>query len=602
MNNLLASSQPANILIVDDQPDNIKILTQILCDQGYKLRKAIHGEMALTSAFSKPPDLILLDIVMPGIDGYEVCKQIKENPATSDIPIIFISAFNEAFNKVKAFQVGGIDYITKPFQVEEVLVRVQLQLKLQQQKKQLEEQNKLLRQEIIKRQQVETQLRLFDKAISACRNGVIITDATQSDHPIIYVNQAFERITGYSALEVRGKNCRFLQQEDRDQANLEIIRNALKNHEDCSVILRNYRQDGVLFWNEVSISPVRDDAGNFTHYIGIQTDITERKKIEEALQQSEEKFASAFRASPDPIFITTLEEGRFLEVNESFCHVMEYQREEVIDKTVKELNVWVNSNERMKFIKALHKSQMVRDKDFEFRTKTGKIKTLLISAELIEVENKTCILTIVKDITERQKILAALEEANQKLQDLANIDGLTQVANRRSFDETLDREWCRATREQQPISLILCDVDYFKAYNDHYGHQAGDECLVQVAQAMAQAVKRSTDLVARYGGEEFVVILPNTDVDGAVQVAELIRDQIRQLHIPHVKSDISQYITLSLGISSQIPSCLTASNLLVNAADHALYQAKQQGRDRIIINKNINSKKTQSLQETGQWF
>ena len=138
MNNLLASSQPANILIVDDQPDNIKILTQILCDQGYKLRKAIHGEMALTSAFSKPPDLILLDIVMPGIDGYEVCKKIKENPTTSDIPIIFISAFNEAFNKVKAFEVGGIDYITKPFQAEEVLVRVQLQLKLQQQKKQLE--------------------------------------------------------------------------------------------------------------------------------------------------------------------------------------------------------------------------------------------------------------------------------------------------------------------------------------------------------------------------------------------------------------------------------------------------------------------------------
>jgi len=474
MNNILTSSQPENILIVDDHPENLKILTQMLSQKNYKLRKAINGEMALNSAFSKPPDLILLDIVMPEMDGYQVCQQIKENPITSEIPVIFISALDEAFNKVKAFEMGGVDYITKPFQLKEVLARVQLQLRLQHQKQQLEEQNQKLRQEITKRQEVEIQLSLFNQAIFTCRNGVIITDATQPNNPIIYVNQAFEKITGYSASEVFGKNCRFLQGEDRDQPNLDIIRNALKNEKDCLVIMRNYRKDGTLFWNEVSISPVRDAGGNITHYIGIQT-----------------------------------------------------------------------------------------------------------------------------DITERQRIQTALEEANKKLQYLANIDGLTQIANRRSFDETLNREWCRATREQQPLSLILCDVDYFKAYNDYYGHLQGDECLIQVAQAISQVVRRPADLVARYGGEEFVVILPNTDGSGAVQVAQLIQEQIRQLQSPHVKSDVSPYITLSLGISSIIQSCKMSSEQLVNAADRALYQAKQQGRNQIIINTNINPKKTQPLQETG---
>lgn len=583
MNTPSASSPPDNILIVDDQPENIKILTKMLSRAGYKLRQAINGKLALISASSKPPDLILLDIMMPEMDGYEVCRRLKENIETSEIPIIFLSALDELSNKMKGFEVGGVDYITKPFQFQEVLMRVKLHLSLQYQKQLLEEQNQTLRQAISKCQQAETQLKLFNQAISACRNGIIITDATQPDHPIIYVNKAFEKTTGYLASEVQGKNCRFLQGEDRDQANLDIIRNALKNQEDCLTLLRNYRRDGTLFWNEVSIYPVQDSTGKVTHYIGIQNEITERKKIEEALQRSEKKFAMAFRAIPDPIVISTIEEGRFLEVNESFCRLTGYQREEIINKTVKELKIWVDLQERLTTTQTLQNVGCIRDQELEFRTKNGEIKTLLISAELIEVEDKICMLTVCKDITERRQIRAALEAANQKLQHLANVDGLTQIANRRSFDQAFDKEWKRCFREQQPLSVILGDVDCFKAYNDYYGHQQGDECLIQVAKAIAQAVKRPGDLVARYGGEEFIVILPNTNGNGAVQVAQIIQDKIRQLQIPHAESSISEYITISMGISSLIPNHLIASDTLISEADHALYQAKQQGRDRIVL-------------------
>jgi diguanylate cyclase (GGDEF)-like protein len=176
-----------------------------------------------------------------------------------------------------------------------------------------------------------------------------------------------------------------------------------------------------------------------------------------------------------------------------------------------------------------------------------------------------------------------LEKANQELSRLATLDGLTQVPNRRRFDEYLAQEWKRSQREQQTLSLILCDVDFFKLYNDYYGHQSGDHCLQQVAQAMQRAVKRPADLVARYGGEEFVVILPNTEAEGAIIVAQALQNQVASLKILHAKSQVSDYITLSLGVSSMIPLPDTAPKDLIAIADAALYEAKKQGRDRWVL-------------------
>jgi diguanylate cyclase (GGDEF)-like protein/PAS domain S-box-containing protein len=187
------------------------------------------------------------------------------------------------------------------------------------------------------------------------------------------------------------------------------------------------------------------------------------------------------------------------------------------------------------------------------------------------------------EITERKQIETALQEVNQKLEQLATHDGLTQIANRRYFDEYLQQEWQRMTREQQPLSLILLDVDCFKAYNDYFGHQQGDEGLVAIAQAVRQVVKRSADLLARYGGEEFGVILPNTRRTGAESVAQAIQAEIKALHLPHPKSRVNDYLTVSMGIASVVPTPSQAVEDLVAAADSALYQAKRRGRDRYWI-------------------
>ena len=176
-----------------------------------------------------------------------------------------------------------------------------------------------------------------------------------------------------------------------------------------------------------------------------------------------------------------------------------------------------------------------------------------------------------------------LQAANLKLERLATLDELTQLANRRRFDQYLEMEWRRQAGEQTPLSLILCDIDSFKTYNDTYGHPGGDECLRQVAGAIGNAVDRPADLVARYGGEEFAVILPNTAIQGAVVVAEHIRTKIAALQLPHAGSQVSQYVTVSLGIASIVPASESATSILIAAADQALYQAKRLGRDRIQV-------------------
>lgn len=184
---------------------------------------------------------------------------------------------------------------------------------------------------------------------------------------------------------------------------------------------------------------------------------------------------------------------------------------------------------------------------------------------------------------QQAELYAQLETANARLEHLANADGLTQVANRRCFDSTLIKEWRRATREQQPLALIMLDIDYFKGFNDTYGHQAGDACLRAVAQAVQAALRRPGDLAARYGGEEFAVILPNTHPDGAITMAQAIQAHLRALTIAHAPSPVSDYVTLSLGIAVAIPKPHQSPEQLLQQADQALYTAKETGRDRYVV-------------------
>ncbi|MCC5663940.1 PleD family two-component system response regulator [Nostoc sp. CHAB 5784] len=190
----------------------------------------------------------------------------------------------------------------------------------------------------------------------------------------------------------------------------------------------------------------------------------------------------------------------------------------------------------------------------------------------------------VKRLIEQSQLQQKLEAVNVELQRLVTIDGLTQVANRRRFEEYFNQEWQRMKREKCPLSLILCDVDFFKLYNDTYGHRIGDRCLQEIAKALKDIIKRPGDLVARYGGEEFAVILPNTDTEGATHVADNICHAVRTLAIPHKNSQVSHHVTISAGFTTEIPQPDSNLEEMIYAADRALYQAKAAGRDRFVQN------------------
>jgi len=172
-----------------------------------------------------------------------------------------------------------------------------------------------------------------------------------------------------------------------------------------------------------------------------------------------------------------------------------------------------------------------------------------------------------------------LEEMNRTLEKLSTTDSLTGLANRRYFNEFLNREWLREQRGKQPFSVIMIDIDHFKAYNDHYGHLEGDQCLKKVSEALQGAICRAGDLLSRYGGEEFVAILPATDAKGANELAEALHQNIREAAILHDASPVSPFVTISIGIASVIPSQDISPSEVVALADEALYQAKKAGRN-----------------------
>lgn len=239
------------------------------------------------------------------------------------------------------------------------------------------------------------------------------------------------------------------------------------------------------------------------------------------------------------------------------------------------------------FVTAISKEQKCIFKGYEI----GAVDYLFKPIEPIVLQSKVSVFLELynqKKVVEEQaallklklKELFELREANFKLETLSTCDGLTGISNRRSFDNYIDMSLKNCARTKKTISLIMVDIDYFKAYNDNYGHLKGDECLIKVAKKLSSSIKRPLDFVARYGGEEFVVVLPETHKEGAIIIAEKIREDIESLRIIHEHSDVSPYVTISLGIQTILPEPSYSAENLINCADKALYKAKSNGRNR----------------------
>lgn len=229
------------------------------------------------------------------------------------------------------------------------------------------------------------------------------------------------------------------------------------------------------------------------------------------------------------------------------------------------------------------KSGTDHEADYRALTKDGNYVWIRDVVHVARDENGEveALIGFMFDISERKETEQKLLDLQKELEELSFKDGLTGVSNRRMLDSVLEQEWVRARREQQPLSLLLIDIDFFKQFNDFYGHMQGDDCLIKVAQVLSEAATRSRDFFARFGGEEFVMVLPETDAEAAQKIAQRCQQFIFKQQIPHADSAVSQILTISIGSGTLIPSHKDELRDFVDRIDRALYQAKQAGRNRI---------------------
>jgi diguanylate cyclase (GGDEF)-like protein/PAS domain S-box-containing protein len=314
--------------------------------------------------------------------------------------------------------------------------------------------------------------------------------------------------------------------------------------------------------------------------------MAESTRLQNHLRGSERRFRLLAEASNDIIFLSDLH-GRRTYVSPSVVEVLGWSTDEILAGTFRDL---VHPDDGVALQRMLDTYRATRilppPGDFRYRKADGAYLWLEISMRLYsdEVDGEPAgFVCVARDISRRKREEADLQRTLKTANHLACSDALTGIANRRYFDEVLEREWLRAAREQTSLSLILLDVDRFKAYNDAFGHLSGDECLRKIVAAIHPLISRPADLLARYGGEEFVVVLPNTEPEGARQMAKWVRQAVQQCRLPHPGNPPHDIVTISVGCATVKPHPQFTHLHLVEAADSALYRAKSSGRNAVQI-------------------
>ncbi|BHH82811.1 hypothetical protein LA52FAK_11000 [Desulforhopalus sp. 52FAK] len=308
----------------------------------------------------------------------------------------------------------------------------------------------------------------------------------------------------------------------------------------------------------------------------LRSEIKIREDAERSLTDRELRYEALYLGAIEGIVLAD-NYGDIVECNPQILTMLGYQEHDLIGRNVSSLVHADDFQVVPSQLSKLHSGETIK---VERRLKTVSGIYLMCEERGKKLKDNLIIL-LYSDITERKIAEMALERANQALDRLAHIDGLTHVANRRRFNKVLENEWLRMYREKKPLSLILADVDYFKQYNDLYGHQAGDDCLVRIAAQLTSVIHRPGDLVARYGGEEFVIVLPDTDESGCLKIAEAMNKKVEEMNIEHGDSSVGASVTISLGVSTIIPQTPENWADLIGIADRALYQAKDKGRNRV---------------------
>jgi len=437
----------------------------------------------------------------------------------------------------------------------------------------------------IERKQVDDEISLLTQAMQSVKDSIYIAEM---DGKLLFINDSLRELLGIQLKNITNSSIDILGiPQITERMKIDPCQGTTCDTEIEITIEMPYCQ---VFYGMLTESVIKNKKKRVR--VGVIRNITALKRVEQELQSSQERYRSVIASLAEGVVLHQAD-GKIIAFNQSAENILRLTADQLMGKTSIDIDWHTIHEDGSPFPVEIHPA-MVTLKTGEPQSKVimgiccKNLPTTWISINsqpLIHPDQKHPYAAVASfaDISEQRQSQDILKQQAEYQRAIALTDGLTQIANRRSFDEKIQIEWQRLLRETGYLSLILLDIDYFKYYNDFYGHQAGDACLIQVAQTAAKQLKRPTDLFARYGGEEFVVVLPNTNLEGAINVAESIQQAIRDLSIPHQKSKVNDVVTVSMGISSIMPIPDNSIENLIKLTDDALYQAKQQGRDRYEI-------------------
>ena len=626
-----------NILLIEDNLTDAILLKRVfarMVNVNFNLKRVEFLKEGLNYLERSNFDVILLDLSLPDSFGIESLKKLQS--ITKKVPIIVLTGTDNDETAIAAIREGAQDYLVKDNNINSEMFTRLL-------KRAIDRAIERKYAEMEKARLIASLHESREKVRIIANSAPVLIWMTDNQGKPTFMNQFCLDFTGKSLEQALIEDWTLDIHVDNQQNYQRIYQNALIAKTYFETEYRLLNNEGEYRWIFQTGVPRFDHKGQFTGFVCSGIDISQRKQAEDSLAQQAERnyilaeitkhihkslkletilhnttnkinsllkaetvFVSRIEASGDskilsksiansigdscdvsPVFnakfyqleqnLSCLEAGETVVLenleDDVASEATRITRSEIQNSFILEKNPVFNCS-------AILVPIMVQEKLWGILgVRQCSQPRIWLRDEIELLEQITRQLAIAINQAELYQTIA---ENNQKLQELTLIDGLTGIANRRKFDRYLESEWKRLARERAPLSLILCDIDHFKLYNDTYGHQAGDVCLQKVALAVQKTVKRPADLTARYGGEELAVILPNTTVDGAEKVAKDICRQIQALQIPHINSATDLYVTLSLGVAGCIPRHDSSAGELLETADNNLYRAKKMGRNRVV--------------------
>ncbi len=470
--------------------------------------------------------------------------------------------------------------------------------------------------DITAQKQLEEALRLSEGRLRAIFDQAAIgINQAGLDGYFLQANQAYCNLLGYSEAELLQLRYQDVAHPDEVEATETAVAKLLSG-EASSVTLekRYFHKDGSARWTNLVLSILRDADGQPISDLAIVQDISDRKQMEEELQRTKLFLEQTNTVARVGGWEVDLRQGTvYWTAITREIHEVEGDFQPTLAMAIDFYCEGANRQRIANVIEQASQTGQPWDEKVQIVTAQGNLRWVR-SLGQAEFAGGTCvrIYGALQDIDDQmraeiqlQDLTQQLQQANAELHRLATTDALTQVANRRHFDQMLAQEWAVAQRDQTPLALIICDVDYFKAYNDHYGHPAGDRCLQQIAQIMKASVHRPGDVLARYGGEEFVVLLPRTTTAGAIAVVTKIQDCLAEAALPHRGAPVAGHITLSFGLAGGVPQQGQPCDGLLATADTALYRSKLAGRNRYHVAENHvagnHGAENHGVKTLGQW-